>query len=137
MKIRLSGIPEASQGVHRLEHDQNEVRNILQHLGEYSDVNIENVFRLGKVGTTRNRPRMVIERFRNPYLASICFAKGYKLRDYGGNVFIYKSLSPDEIELEKKLLKRRYELIQSGIDKSALKIRNLKVYENGNLVQVS
>ena len=109
MEIRLSGIPEAGQGVHRLEHDQNEVTSILQHLGEYSDANIEKVFRLGKVGTTRNRPRMVIVRFRNPYSASLCLAKGYKLRDYGGNVFISKSLSPDEIELERKLSKRRYE----------------------------
>jgi len=38
------------------------------------------------------------------------------------------ALSPTEIETEKKILKKRWELISNGANKKDIRIRNLKLF---------
>ena len=59
-------------------------------------------------------------------------ASTHKLKDSSDNVFISRELTKIELELEKNLLKCRYELIQSGqVAKENAKIRGLKLFING------
>ena len=54
--------------------------------------------------------------------------KWHLLRNHAYPVFICKSLTEDEEAIGKRLLKKRWHMIQSNIPREELKIRNLKLY---------
>ena len=47
------------------------------------------------------------------------------------DIGILAQLSPSDQEIERCLLAKRYTLIKDGTDKSRIKIRNLKLYIDG------
>ena len=56
--------------------------------------------------------------------------KGHLLRNHAYPVFICKSLTKDEEMIEKRLLKKRWDMIQTNFPREELKIRNLKLNHN-------
>ena len=63
--------------------------------------------------------------------------KTHKLKKFSERqIFFPKSLIYEEIQVEEILLLKREELINSGIQQRKLEIRNLKVYKDGNQIQV-
>lgn len=140
-EIRMSGIPESDRNKgNDIEHDSKHVRDVLEKMNEYEPVNIESVKRLGQPSsnsTGTKRPRMILVQFRNEWTANKCLSKGYMLKDHPFPVFIAKSLSKSEIEIEKTVLKKRAELINSGIPRTDLRIRNLKLYQKGTEVPIT
>jgi len=46
----------------------------------------------------------------------------HMLSTFGDHVFLSPALSPHEMEIEKKILKKRWELISNGTKKEDLKI---------------
>ena len=51
-------------------------------------------------------------------------------------VLITPGLSKEDALREKTLLQKRYDMIQNGTDSKTLKIRKLKLYQNGKEVQI-
>ena len=125
-------IPELTNlsNAKRLEHDDEHLKNILETLGEWDKNNINLVKRLGPFNEQSDRPRSLIVKFSNEWNARKCLTKGYKLRNYDNPVYISKSLSKEEVILIKRVLKKRWELMQNGTPKVVLKIKNLKVFHN-------
>ena len=47
-------------------------------------------------------------------------------------ILVLAQLSPSDQEIERRLLAKRCTLVNDGTDKSRVKIRNLKLYIDGN-----
>ena len=132
-KIRIQGVPEPKNlsNAKRLEHDEEHLKNILETLGEWGESNnINLVKRLGPFNEQSDRTRSLIDKFSYEWTARKGLTKGYKLRNSDYPVFINKSLSKEEVILEKRVLKKRWELMQNGTPKVELKIKNLKLFHN-------
>ena len=139
-EIRISGIPESSGNrAAQIENDAKYVKSILENLEEYYPSEIETVYRAGKKRNTdgSNRPRNLIVLFRSQWLAEKCISKGYMLKDHSIRVFISRSLTKEEQELEQHVLKKRAELIKAGTPREQLRIRNLKLYKCGDEVNIN
>ena len=129
-EIRIQGIPEPKNlsNAKRLEHDEDYLKIILETLSEWDKNNINLVKQLVPFNEQSDRTRSLIVKFSYEWTARKCLTKGYKLRNYDYLVFINKSLSKEEVILEKRVLKKRWELMQNGTPKAELKIKNLKLF---------
>ena len=58
------------------------------------------------------------------------------LKTFAHRIYISPGLSPSEIELENKLLKKRRSLITEGVEKKRLKLRNLKLLLDDEEVKI-
>ena len=114
----------------RLEHDEEHLKNILETLGEWDKNNIILVKRLGPFNEHSDQRRSFSVKFSNEWTARKCLTKRYKLRIYDYPVFINKSLSKEEVFLKKRVLKKRWEVMQNATPKAEVKIKNLKLFHN-------
>ena len=83
------------------------------------------------------KSRTIIIKLNSAWSARMLFSKAYKLKDYSSAVFLSKSLTKTGQELERTLLKKRFKLSESGHDKSLIKIRDLKLYLDGQEVPIN
>ena len=96
------------------------------------EISVADLYRTGKKKENITRPRTLIVKLPNYWQYRKVLASTHKLKDSSDNGFISRELTKIELELEKKLLKCRYELIQSGqVAKENAKIRDLKLFING------
>ena len=73
----------------------------------------------------------------NPWLLRECLGKSYKLQDYEQRIFSKKYLTSSERSVEKKLLEKRFELLQSGeYERKQFRIRKLELFYNGVKIPV-
>ena len=137
-ELRFDGIPEvnATDVASRMDGEGNAIKDILSHLGENS-VGIENIYRLGKFRAENSRPRTLLVKLNNEWATRKILAKSHLLKNYGLSVFISKSLSSAERLVEQKLLLKRRELIESGVQRSQLRIRNNKLFNDNVEVPLS
>ena len=88
-----------------------------------------------------SRPRTFLVKFCDKMTAYKVLAKAFRLKQYAGTadekfkVYISKSLNKTEQEQESKILKRS--LIEENTDPSRLKIRNLELFLDGAVVDLS
>ena len=89
--------------------------------------------RLGKLAEDKRRPILVT--FKSVWDPRMCLSKAIENKLFETNqILIVRALSREEQDIEKAILRKGFGLVQSGIDRSQLKIRNLKLYNNGQLV---
>ena len=135
-KIRISGIEEMDSKffIDRQLHDKSEVENVLDDLN--CSGNVIETQRLGKFD--KNRTRNLLVTFGSVWDARKVIAKAIEKKYFlNKRVLITPELSPKDLLLEKQLLAKRYELIRSGIDRSRLKIKKLRLYKDDELVEVN
>ena len=101
-----------------------------------SSVKISQCRRLGKNDEDKWRPILV--NFKNVWDKRICFSQALKSKLYNSDrILVLPELSPEDKIIEKKLLAKRYDLInKKGVDKNYLKIRGWKLYNHNQLVSV-
>ena len=133
MGIRINGVPEPSnQKLHdRMDSDIQAVRKFMEYLGEPGNEPITDSFRLGKYRSDATRPRTLLVRFKNPWLVRKLLAKSYILKDYSDRIYLSKELTVDKKKLESRILSERYKLVETGISKERLRVRDLKLYLDG------
>ena len=114
--------------------EKNDVENILTKIR--SSVEILECRRLGEYDKDKSRPNLVT--FKNVWDKRICFSQALKSKLYNSDkILVLPELSPEDKIIEKKLLAKRYDLINNnGVDKKHLKIRGLKLYNDNQLVSV-
>ena len=114
--------------------EKKDVGNILTKTG--SSVEISECRRLGKNDKDKSRPILVT--FKNVWDKRICFSQALKSQLYKSDkILVLPELSPEDKIIEKKLLAKRYDLINNeGVDKKHLKIRGLKLYNDNQLVSI-
>ena len=113
--IRIQNLkePDHELSSDNMESDMAKVRTILNDLcGE--ETSVADLYRIGKKKENNTRTRTLIVKLPNYWQYRTVLASTHKLKDSSDNVFISRELTKIELEQEKSLLKRRYELIQSG-----------------------
>lgn len=135
--IRVNNIPEIKDNpTQSLTKDTENIANIVSFLG--ADVSsIVSIKRIGKPDNERKSPRPVLVTFKNQTSRNKILTAASKLKDYASKVYIAPMLSKEEYTIEQKLLKKRRDLINEGVERSELKIRNLKLYQNNSPVEVN
>jgi len=137
-QIRVSGINEAPASLKYIEKEEFEkgkICEILQHLNE-TNVSFTDCFRVGKLKAESTKPRTVIVTLSNIWDKRKILSKANLLSNYKEKIFISPALTPSEINTEKLILKRRWELIQDGVERRDIKIKNLKLIVKGEEVAI-
>ena len=85
-----------------------------------------------RLGTYKeNKCRPIIIKLVNSWDKCILLNSLSKLRNYNEKVYKSKDITPQDVQIENKLLKRRLELLQTGnINRNEIKIQNLKLFNN-------
>ena len=112
------------------------VTSIFTHLDEHPQ--IKDIRRLGKKVPIKTRPRTLLITLVNPWDVRKVLAKGPLLKSYRPHtLFMNRGLTLEESETEQAILKKRRELISSGVKPEKLKIRNLQLLLNGKEINVN
>ena len=143
-ELRFSGIPEhkiekvitnkAESRREIFEHEEHQLGAAIKALGVETK-EISSFRRLGPFDPDKPRPRPLLVKFTQEYFAEKILARAAALKHYEPkykeqtySVFVSKSLNADEQKAEQKLLKKRSELLNSGVESKDLKIRKGLLY---------
>ena len=127
--VRVSGLPEstAKNIYERKSDDIQKLKTIIADIG-VTDLKVNNIIRMGKFSEGRNRT-LIVEL---PNIMDVELLVSKAIKAKLGNVhqvYISPDLTKEEREIEKKLLKKRRELIDSKeVERKDIKIRNLTLY---------
>ena len=123
--VRVRGIPELkdTNARKRGEHDKAEIENLLKFLKV--DSNIEDCRRIGTYN--ENKDRTIIVKLSNDWNRKLLLLSLGRLRNYDKKVYLSRELPKEEQLLEKDLLKKRREYIESGIPRNKVKVQHLKL----------
>ena len=131
--IRIQNFPEiASQNsAHKLQHDMKHVMAILKQTID-EQLTISDCFRIGKYDETKRRG--IIAKLSSIWMTRKILANSHHMKDYPADYrdFISRELTHEERIIEKNLLKKRRDLIENVTKRTSIKIRNLKLYVDGN-----
>ena len=111
----------------KLESDKNSVLSLLNHLDVKAK--LKDVRRVGKFVENKHRP--IIFYVENSWDKRLILASLSKLKTYDSSkkLSVSQELTENELKAEKIALKKRYDLIQAGVSKSELRIKNLLLYK--------
>jgi len=137
-RVRLSGLPEPNSDLKFMDRQKEEQAAILNIM---KFINLENVpisdsFRIGKYKAENKQPRKILITFSSVWDRRKVVSNAHLLKDYKHQIYISPELTVADKAIEKTLMQKRWELIQSGTDKKLLKIKNLKLYNNGEEVVI-
>ena len=127
----ILGVPESagSSKAVRNAAEKDKIDNVLDLL-EVKTYNIAHFHRRGKHNASYTKPRPFVVTFQHSWHTDLARAKAKNLKDT--SYFAKEDCTPENRILEKALLSARYNLHRLGVDKSHLKIRNLKLCYNPN-----
>jgi len=134
LNVILYGIDKQCLQTSRFERQQNNINAVIEVLSnikvQMKPDHIVDCFRLGRFKQGKSRPRPILIRLQcvtdvNEILAS---------RKFLHTPFIIKpDLSPAKRAIESVVLKERYSLIQTGVNRNQIKLRNNRIFVNGKL----
>lgn len=134
--FRIQGVPEdpkKTKGENMVPTNE-KVTEILNIIG--ANPKVEEFKRLGKFSTERKKPRTLLVTVSNEHEARLILAKSHEYRDKltEKNLYILPALTKEDAIRENQVLKRRRELLEEGVPREKLKIRNLQLFNDGKLV---
>jgi len=138
-RVRLSGLPEPNSDLkfmERQKEEQSAIQNVMKFIN-LENVPISDCFRIGKYKAENKQPRKLLITFSSVWDRRKVVSNAYLLKDYNHQIYISPELTAADKVTEKILMQKRWELIQSGTDKKLLKIKNLKLYNNGEEVEIN
>lgn len=110
----------------RLKDDLNNLLTSFKEIDSSIEPNaIKDFFRLGKFKSDSNRPRPLLVKFLRSTDAINILQNKTKL---SSGIYIKPDLSPEERAKEAMLLKERHLLIQKGVDRRQIKLRNYSIF---------
>ena len=118
--------PSDSSRYARLESDLASVVSVLTTLeSSFHSQSIKDCYRLGKFNPESNKPRPILIQFVRAVDATNILAKKGKL----AHPFYSKpDMTKEKRQVESILMKERWELIQSGVPRNQIKVRNSSIY---------
>lgn len=128
----VSELPGGSSRFLRNNHDFQEVSSILSNLelGPNQSSSIRDCHRLGKYVSDSLRPRPLLVQLNSTADVYKVLSKRHNVPS---SVSIKPDLSPANRKIEALLLKERWQLIESGVDRRSIKIRGSNIYVNNQL----
>ena len=132
--VILYGINECQPGMSKLSRLQSDLASVVSVLSTIdSSIHIQSIkdcFRLGKFSPGKPRPRPILVRFiRIAEVTSILSRKGKLSRPYS----IKPDMSYEQRLRESVIMKERWSLIQSGIDRKDIKIKDDRLFVHNKL----
>ena len=132
--VVVYGIQENPTGTPRHDRtktDMNSCVNILKKASDdISELSIRDCLRLGKFNSSRIKPRPLLVKLSCAFDVVTILTNRSKIP---GNIQIKPDLNKEERLREQLLLKERWSLICSGIDKKLIKIRGATLYVEGQI----
>ena len=132
--VVLYGIGESPTKTPKHERVQKDIKAVLEILnGINVQINPDHIidcFRLGKFKVNQPRPRPVLIKLKRVMDVSAILANK---RSLSSPLVIKPDISPDERKIESALLKERWSLIQSDLDRKHIKLINNCILVNGQL----
>ena len=128
-EVRVSGIPENNEAsrIKRQFKDKEEVENVCSSIG--CTYPIKECRRIGKFVDGRTRKLLVT--FNSVWDARALVAKASEKELYkNSRVLITPGLSEADVRKEQVVLKKRWELMNSGIRKEDLRIHKFRLYQS-------
>ena len=92
--------------------------------------------RLGTFNKERKKPRTLLVTLENPAAVNLVIAKSTEKRDEM-NIFLSRAPSKEDYIKENLCLKRRREMLEEGVPREKMKIRNLELIHDGAKVQLN
>ena len=136
--IRIQGIPEHPNKTkcENLLPTNDEVNNLLNSIDANAHVSVKQ--RLEKFRNDRKKPRAVLVTLVNEHETRITLAKSREFRNNldERNIYMLPALTRDDAQKENQMLKKQRELLDGGVPKEKLKVRNLELYNDGVKVQL-
>jgi len=127
--VIVYGIDECPKGTPKHARSESDLRSVISVLSKVDNSvesqSIRDVYRLGRYNSNPTHPRPVLVKFiRAADVSSILSKKG----SLSHPLVVKPDLSPEERRRDSVLLKERWSLIQSGIPRSDIKIRESRLY---------
>ena len=117
-----------------LNHEMDAVNEVLTHLEESPQ--IKDIKRLGKFVRNKERPRAVILTLSSAWDVRKILSKAPKMKNFHKPIFIKRMLSPEENLNENRILQIRRDLLNQGTERSLIKIRDRKLFVDGNEIDL-
>ena len=133
--IVLHGLEECSKGTPRhtrLNSDFSKVNSLLHGIdpNSQSPPCVRDCRRLGKFNASQNRPRPILVTLNTTAeVNNVLFNRSHLT----SSVYIKPDFFPAERNIQSLLLKKRRKLLDSGFDRSSIKLRKSSLYLNGQL----
>ena len=132
-RFRIQGIredPEKSKGENFVSTTE-KVHEVLNKLGVKPQ--IEEIQRLGKFSKERSKSRTLKITLSTEHEARLVLAKSFEKRDElrDEEIYLLPALSKEDARKENLCLKRRRELLDEGVPKKKIKIRNFQLFNDG------
>ena len=110
------------------------VKKILQSFNVNTE--ITSMKRLGKFDKTRIKPRTLLVTVRIEYDKKLIMAKSVENREVltEESIYFLPALSKADVIKENQVLKKRRELLDEGVPREKLKIRNFELFNDGKKV---
>ena len=112
------------------------LKDIFEHI-VLPSINIADFFRLGKCSDNQVGSRPMLVTLCSVWDCMLIFQAVHKLKTYKKRVYVSPDLTNDEREKEYKILTKRRELINEGVNRNDLKIKNLKLYRSEEKVSLT
>ena len=130
----LFGVNECAKGLSRLARYESDLNSVVSTLSSidpsFQSRSIRDCFRLGKFSPNASRPRpLLIKFFRVVDVSNILSKRRALLKPYS----LKPDMSYEQRVIKSNLLKERWSLIQSGTNRSDIKIRGNNLYLCGKL----
>ena len=134
--IRVTGIEESTEEnvYHRKADDMKKLQDVASKLG-FPELKVNSVIRAGKFDKQRHRMMIVELTTRSDAELLVSKAMMDKLGT-SSDIWTSPDLSKEERLLERKVLKKRRELIDAKTDRKRIKVRNLTLFLDGEAVPV-
>ena len=132
--VVIYGVKECTKGTprhERLNHDLDKVTSIVtEGDNSISPLSIRDLLRLGKYREESSKPRPILVKLNRTIDVSLLLSKAKSLQK---DIRIKPDLTREERMIESLLLKERWTLIQSGVERKVIKIRSNKIYVKNKL----
>jgi len=138
LNLRISGIPEIQEfenSFARKEKEHEAIKEVFRYVG-VEGVTVKNFYRIGTYNSTAREPRRILVSLTSCWDVRKIIAAAPLLKNNPNKVFINPDLSPENREKEKRMLKKRRELIIAGNDRKDLKIKNMVLYCKNEVVPI-
>ena len=126
--IVISGVEECSKGTSRkdrLKHDFNEITTLITNLdSQIESSTVRDHLRLGKFDPKSKRPRRILVKLTRTSEVSSILSKSGSVR---APLRIEPDLSPQDRKMKAALMKERWTLLQSGLNRKDIKVRGSRL----------
>ena len=119
----------------RQEKDLKNIKLVLKHIDKET-CKIADCFRLGRYNKDRQRLRSILVTFTSVWDRNLVIQSSKLLKNFPDKIFIVPALTPFEMEIERKSLKRRLQLIESGTNRDSIKVKNLNLFVDIKKIEV-